>query len=206
MLRIQSYCHIKQNKIYLDGELLFEETETDTLKDFAIKSIKHLKIKYPKFYKMDDICKLGFLASEILLSNIREELGNDIAIILSNSKSTLVTDNTFQESINSYDHFYPSPSVFVYTLPNIMIGEISIRNKFMGENAFFIFDRFNETILTDYINLLYSAGKMNNCIGGWVDHSKDDYEAFMYVAISNEADTYYLEHKATEVRKLYELI
>ena len=87
-----------------------------------------------------------------------------------------------------------------------MIGEISIRNKFRGENAFFIFDRFNETFLTDYINLLHLTGKVNNCIGGWVDQSKDNYEAFMYIATLDKPAGSYVEHKAEEVRKLYELI
>ena len=87
-----------------------------------------------------------------------------------------------------------------------MIGEISIRNKFRGENAFFIFDRYNETFLTDYINLLHLNGKVKNCIGGWVDQSKDNYEAFMYIAISDKPVESIVEHKAEEVRKLYEFI
>jgi hypothetical protein len=207
MLRIKSYCHIKQNRIYLDGKLLFEDQEAETLKAFAVKAFRNNKFNYPKFFKMDEISKLGFLASEVLLSNLDEPITNEnVGIVLSNASSTLVTDTTFQDSIKSSDNFFPSPSVFVYTLPNIMIGEISIRNKFKGENAFFIFDHFNETFLTDYIDLLHLTGKVNNCLGGWVDQSKDNYEAFMYIAISDKPVESIVEHKAEEVRKLYEFI
>ena len=205
-MRITSYCHIKQNKIYLKDKLIFEDAEATGLKEFAIKSYRHFKLKYPKFFKMDDISKLGFLTAEILLSG-KEFLNREkTGIVLSNSQSTLVTDRLFQESINSYEHFYPSPSVFVYTLPNIMIGEISIKNKFRGENAFFIFDRFNEQFLTDYVNMLHAAGKVNNCIGGWVDQSEAHYEAFMYLAISDIEGETGINHEAEELRKLYELI
>ena len=155
---------------------------------------------------MDDISKLGFLAAEVLLKDIPEQKDSNTGLVFSNSQSTLVTDSLFQDSIKSDDDFYPSPSVFVYTLPNIMLGEISIRNKFRGENAFFIFDRFNEVFLTDYINLLFSEDKVNKCIGGWVDQSKDTYEAFMYFVHPMKTSEDCISHNPKEVRKLYEFI
>lgn len=207
MLHINTYIHIKKNRVYLDGKLLFEEPAADSLKAFTIKSFRHFKFKYPKFFKMDEISKLGFLAAEILLSNSAEQInGKDVGIVLSNSQSTLVTDKTFQNSIADKENFFPSPSVFVYTLPNIMIGEISIRNKFKGENAFFIFDRFNAETICNHINLLNSGGKLTHCLGGWVDQSEANYEAFMYFTSPGEKDETLLSHNAKEVRKLYELI
>jgi hypothetical protein len=156
---------------------------------------------------MDEISKLGFLAAEILLSNSGEQIhGKDVGIVLSNSQSTLVTDKTFQQSISDKENFFPSPSVFVYTLPNIMIGEISIRNKFTGENAFFIFDRFNAEYICNYINLLNSTGKLTHCLGGWVDQSEADYEAFIYLTSPEEKEGTLLNHNAEEVSKLYKLI
>jgi len=207
MLQITAYCHIKKNKVYLNGKLLYEDSGADSLKTFAVKVFRHFKFKYPKFFKMDEISKLGFLAAEILLSNTVEQIVNaDVGIVFSNSQSTLVTDKTFQESISDRENFFPSPSVFVYTLPNIMIGEISIRNKFMGENAFFIFERFNAEYLCNHINLLNSAGKLTHCLGGWVDQSAEDYEAFLYFTSPGEKENLLPGHSAEEVRKLYELI
>ena len=42
----------------------------------------------------------------------------------------------FQETIQHADSYYPSPALFVYTLPNIVTGEIAIRNKYYGETSF----------------------------------------------------------------------
>lgn len=207
MLQITAYCHIKKNKVYLNGKLLFEDPGADSLKTFSVKVFRHFKFKYPKFFKMDEISKLGFLGAEIMLSAIREQIGNaDVGIVLSNSQSTLVTDKTFQESISDKENFFPSPSVFVYTLPNIMIGEISIRNKYMGENAFFIFDRFNAEYLCNHINLLNLAGKLTHCLGGWVDQTTKDYEAFLYFTSPEQKEVLLPGHSAEVVRKLYELI
>ena len=93
---------------------------------------------------MDSLSKLAFLAGDILLNeelSIEEE--NNIALVFSNKASSLDTDRKHQESIQNQENYYPSPAVFVYTLPNICIGEISIKHKLYSENSFFIFDSFN---------------------------------------------------------------
>ncbi len=68
MLGISTYCHIKDNKVYRNGQLIFDG-ESLPLKDFLKAIYKHFGLKYPKFYKMDEISKLGFLASEIVLAS-----------------------------------------------------------------------------------------------------------------------------------------
>ena len=178
------------------------------MKDFLKAVYKHLNLKYAKFYKMDNISKLGFLASEVVLENVnKEELAeSEIGIVLSNSQSTLVTDKVHQKSINDSTNYYPSPSVFVYTLPNIMIGEISIKHHFRGENAFFIFEHFNSEFVSDYINLLFTNKKMKACLGGWVDQSANNYEAFVYWAEVTGKTNDAPEHTGKQIKKLYEII
>ena len=206
VLGIKTYCHIRDSSIFINGKLVFEDDSKDILKSFLVAAFKQHGIKYPKFYKMDDISKLGFLTAELLLREIDYEQGTDkVGLVLSNSHSTLVTDANFQESINDYGNFYPSPAVFVYTLPNIMIGEISIRHKLRGENAFFIFDRFNAGMVSEYINQLYAKGKLSYCIGGWVDQSPGGYEAFMYWAEPIEDKSVGIKHEENEIEKLYSL-
>ncbi|MCF6343021.1 MAG: beta-ACP synthase [Bacteroidales bacterium] len=205
---ITTCCHIKNNKVYLNGKLLFEDRKATDLNTFIKKAFRHFKPKYPKFFKMDDISKLGFLAAEIMLANnsgtdFKEE---EIGVVLSNSQSTLITDSRFQESINEDTNFFPSPAVFVYTLPNIMIGEISIRHKLRGENAFFIFAAFNAGFLTDYINGLFFSRKIKACIGGWVDEKEEGYEAFMYWTTAQSMQENTKAHSAQEVNKLYNSI
>jgi hypothetical protein len=203
-LVIQQTSHIKSNRIEINGERIFDDPAADDLKSLLTKAYRKLKINYPKFFKMDEISKLGFIGAELLMQAITTPYkAEEVGIVLSNNQSTLVTDSRFQESINDYEHFYPSPAVFVYTLPNIMMGEISIRHKLRGENAFFIFDRFNAGVLTDYINGLYAKGKLRYCIGGWVDQSASDYEAFLYWAEPLSKENVGVEHNPLELNKLY---
>ena len=207
-LKVKSYCHIKNHQIYVDGRLAFEVPRASSLKEFLKLAFKHFRPGYAKFYKMDEISKLGFLASEIILKDkpYQHLKPEDIGIVLSNSQSTLVTDTQFQESIEDDKNFYPSPSVFVYTLPNIMMGEISIRHGFRGENAFYIFENFLANYITDYINQLFLSNKLKACIGGWVDQSSENYEAFIYWADNKEDATTAIKHTGVEIERLYNLI
>ena len=180
---IQTYCHIKNNEAWLDGKSIFEGEENAIPKDFFKSLYKHLGIKYGKFHKMDKLCRLGFLASEILWNTVDRTtlIPRETAIIMANSTSSLDTDKKHQASIDDVDNYYPSPAVFVYTLPNIVIGEISIRNKIQGENSFFIFESFNAQFQKEYIDILFQTTKTQVCIGGWVDFLDDEYEAFLYI-------------------------
>ena len=203
-LTIKKYCHIKNNSIYVDGELLFTDKEAVGLRSFAKSVYRYLKPSYNKFFKMDEISKLGFLAADVLLKNIDVSSfkAEDISIILSNSHSTLVTDQNHQLTIDDFDNFFPSPSVFVYTLPNIIIGEISIRHRFRGENTFFIVENFNAELITNHINSLFLTRKSKAFVGGWINQSENDYEAFLYW-VSEGGD---IGHNASEINRLYKLI
>jgi hypothetical protein len=141
---------------------------------------RSLGVDYPKFYKMDQLSKLGWLASEILLNDntiLSTMQPEDIGIVLTNANSSLDTDIKYLDTVADI----ASPAVFVYTLPNIMIGEISIRNKFKGENAFFIFDRFDAGFLELYVGQLLDTGVLKACICGWVDVLGEDYKACLFL-------------------------
>jgi len=203
-LFVKKYCHIKNNSIFVDGELVYTDRDAEGLRAFAKSAYRYLKPSYNKFFKMDEISKLGFLAAEVLISDIELSSYNedDISIILSNSDSTLVTDKKHQVTVEDYDNFFPSPKVFVYTLPNIMIGEISIRHKLRGENTFFIVEKFNEELIVNHINSLFLTHKSKAFVGGWVNQSEDDYEAFLFW-VSDKGN---VPFNAIEMKQLYNII
>ncbi len=170
--------------------------------DFAsfLKSVyTHFKTDYPKFFKMDRLSKLAFMATEVLLWQPNSSQKNrNMAIILSNRASSLDTDRKYQQSISDEHNFYPSPAVFVYTLPNICIGEISIRHKLHSENSFFIFDAFNPGFLKDYTNSLLHTGKADEVLCGWVDVDEDRFEAFLYI-VSPTGNRLHTEQQLTKL-------
>lgn len=168
---------IENSKIVLYEQIIFE-SKTDHFSDFAKEAYKSLEFNYPKFHKMDNLSKLAFLASEIILKN---DDHSKTALVFANKSSSLDTDFKYQESINSQENYFPSPAVFVYTLPNICVGEISIKHKMQTENAFFVLDEFDEEFLNSYALQILQTGKAEKVLCGWVELYQESYKAFVYL-------------------------
>jgi hypothetical protein len=178
---IISYCSIRNCSVTVNDKQVFTGANTG-FKEFSTSLYKSLGIDYPKFYKMDNLCKLGFLSAEMLMREmeIRNRYkGKDTGLILMNSSSSLDTDRIHQNSILDRSDYFPSPSVFVYTLPNIVIGEICIHNKITGESTFFIQEKFNPAFLVNYVSYLFDCEIINSCIGGWIEIDGNNYESLV---------------------------
>jgi len=199
-LYIQSYCHIKNDQLWLNGKDIFKDAQKNDLKGFLKNSYKNQNINYPKFFKMDNLSKLAILASELILSKIDvQEFDNNIALVFSNNASSLDTDRKHQKTINDLDDYFPSPAIFVYTLPNIGIGEISIKHQLKSENAFFVFEEFNAGFHRNYENSLIQNKKSKAVLGGWINVDEENYSAFLYMV--SEHGT--IEHTEQNLLKLY---
>ena len=129
---------ISDYQVIKDGALLFESTQRTDVNLFLKEIYKYLELSYLKFFKMDHLSKLGFLASELLLREIPNEHFDHMDLFLACSSSSLDSDMEYQKTIRDKENYFPSPSVFVYTLPNIVIGEIAIRFGVHGNNSMFI--------------------------------------------------------------------
>lgn len=170
-------CLIENSTIFINEHEVFR-TEPCSFNDFAKVVYKKFDINYPKFHKMDSLSKLAFLASDGIL---KQEAEKNIALVLANKSSSLDTDIKYQESINSTENYYPSPAVFVYTLPNICIGEISIRYQLQTENAFFVLDSHDDFFLKNYSKNLLKSGKAEKVLCGWIELFQENYKAFVYL-------------------------
>lgn len=183
---IKSFCHIKNKTVSLNGNVVFHD-DSELFTDFIKNAYKGVETKYSKFFKMDNLSKLAFLAADILLKgeNLDSEMDHNIALVFSNKAASLDTDRLHQEAIQNRNDYFPSPAVFVYTLPNICIGEISIKYKLFSENSFFIFDSLNAEHLVSYSNSLLDMKKADEVLCGWVDFDENHYEAFLYLVGKN---------------------
>lgn len=170
-------CTIEHSKITINGDIIFE-SHNESFQEFAKKAYKSMDLSYPKFHKMDSLSKLAFLSAEMLL---KDEDHSRTALVFANKSSSLDTDFKYQESINSQENYFPSPAVFVYTLPNICVGEISIKHKMQTENAFFVLDEFDEEFLNDYSEQILRSGKADKVLCGWVELYQENYKAFVYL-------------------------
>lgn len=175
--RITAVTIVRDNKVYRNGITVFESDATGI--PFLNMAYEVLDNNYPKFFKMDALCKLGTIASTVLLKDFDNNSykPEEVGIVLSNKNGSIEADINYFESSKSF----PSPSLFVYTLPNIVIGEISIRNGFKGENAFFISEKFNACWIHFYVNDLMQQHGIKACVCGWADVVDEQYEAIFFL-------------------------
>ena len=133
---------------------------------------------YPKYYKMDGLCRLGFVASELLLraeGHRLETPREDCAVVFVNRSSSIVADKCYQTSIQDAENYYPSPAAFVYTLPNIVTGEIAIRSHYMGETSFYILPEKDNNTIDMLLNTAFQDKVTKHVIGGWIDYPNDEH-------------------------------
>ncbi len=92
---------------------------------------------YMKFSKMDDYCKLGTTAVQLLLSKtnkLAQYSPYEISLIVNTDTGCIESDLAHLDNITA-EEYNSSPAIFVYTLPNVVAGEISIKNKIKGEGV-----------------------------------------------------------------------
>ncbi len=108
------------------------------------------------------------------------------AVVFANRSSSLDNDKRFQETI-SRDNYFPSPAVFVYTLPNIVTGEVAIRNKIMGETSFFILESFDAEKMMIFADWAFSSAGIRRVLCGWTEYL-DGHCDVLVMMVEKESD------------------
>ena len=173
---------ITTTEVVVDGKLL---DVTCSGSDLLTELYRKYVNDYAKYFKMDILCKLGFIATELLLhaeGNERFVPCEDRAVVLFNRSSSLHADTSFESTIHNRKSFYPSPAVFVYTLPNIVTGEIAIRNKYYGETNFIVTESHDETVVENIIDGVLTDDMTTSVITGWLEaECEEKFNAEIYI-------------------------
>ena len=175
---ISHRVYITQDGVSVDGTV-FSTRNTGSL---LLKELYKSEIDdYPKFYKMDMLTRLAFVASELLLKaegQTSETPTEGRAIIFFNRTSSIVADRQYMETIQDAENYFPSPSAFVYTLPNITTGEIAIRHQYQGETSFYILAEKDGELMDKIIRTSFLDEKTTSMIAGWIDcQNESQFEA-----------------------------
>jgi hypothetical protein len=171
-LTIASAVAMSHRQVSLNGSAWHSADEALDLPAFTREVYRKLEMNYLKFYKMDDACKQGIVCGEMLIRSIPDfdRMPSDrIGICLGGSKGSLDTDQRYFATYGLRDDTIPSPGLFVYTLPNILIGELCIRHKITGEQACFVIQQTQLECLYLYTSTLFEMGRIDACILGWND-------------------------------------
>ncbi|WP_410879149.1 3-oxoacyl-ACP synthase [Myroides sp. DW712] len=181
---ITDYCTIKEGEVILNGAVVFRMNteESEDVMSFLKRIYKEQAVEYPKFFKMDRLSKLAFIGAELLLKpTTHSQPQYKTALYLSNATSSLDTDLKHSASILDEQAYYPSPAVFVYTLANICLAEISIRHQLQGENAFFLAPAYDAKTMHAYATYALQTNRAERIICGWVDYLEEEYQLVLYL-------------------------
>ena len=127
---------------------------------------------YPKFFKMDTLSQLGFIGAEILLQEKLIDDKENCAIIFGNTCASIKNDTDYLKTIDSPENYYPSPSIFVYTLPNIVTGEIAIKHKIYGETCFYVVEQKEQ--LYEIAKQQIEINNIPSALVGWVECKEEN--------------------------------
>jgi 3-oxoacyl-(acyl-carrier-protein) synthase len=177
---ITQTCIIEKGTILLNGNCIFDLKNVEDFPAFIRAAYKTVGTDDRKFYKMDDLSKLGYIAAACLFAGMNEASlcePQEKGIVLSNASSSLDSDRKHLHEINTLGNREASPAIFVYTLPNVMMGELCIRYKIQGENTFFITPHYEEDLIRRYAELAMERQQLRACLIGWCELVGNEYKA-----------------------------
>lgn len=175
-LTVLRHVRITPQGVWIDGHALLVDGTNSALLTAIYKQWAN---DYPKFYKMDGLSRLAFVAGELLTKATAGQpsmvLADSTAIVFVGNSGSLASDIKYQDTIRQADNFFPSPAHFVYTLPNIATGELAIRHNVYGETAFFIASQPDEAQIHTLLQTAVMDGEATHVLGGWLEYEADDH-------------------------------
>ena len=147
-------------------------------KDWLTAIYKQHIGNYPKFYKMDMLSRLAFVATEILLQAEGKErfvTSDDRAVIMFNHSSSVQADRSYLSTIADDENCFPSPSIFVYTLPNMAVAEVAMRNLYHAETSLYILPERDDHVMQQVVRASLLDKTTCSMITGWLDYEDNDH-------------------------------
>ena len=121
----------------------------------------------PKFYKMDLFSRVAYLASAMLLREEKEV--EEMPFILFNRSSSVLADRHHLRSCHGPEGFYPSPSAFIYTLPNVVMGDLAVHYGLKGETTLLILPEKDEALMERITGSVFTQTGARMMLTGWAD-------------------------------------
>ena len=173
---------IDRDRIILDGKLI----DNDGLTGISMLTsiYKKYNIGYPKYYKMDPLCRLGFIGAELLMD--KDIDGDRHAIVVVGHSGSIIDDIRYQETISDKENYFPSPAVFVYTLANIVTGEIAIRHKIHGESSSYLINDYTPEVIATLLFSTFDDSEIDQVTGGWIEATGENDFSLRFVTVDRK--------------------
>lgn len=128
-----------------------------------------------RFFKMDLYSRLAYVGTSILAKDALEASApEDRALVIFTQNGSVLADRKHLSTFANPDEFFPSPAVFINTLPNVVLGEIAVKNSIKGETTLVLLPARDEMAMQRIIDATVSAARPSALICGWVDCDAED--------------------------------
>ena len=128
-----------------------------------------------RFFKMDLFSRLAYVGTGLLAKDALEGIApEEIAILLFTVNGSVLADRKHLSTYTHTDEYYPSPSVFINTLPNVVLGEIAMKNTIKGETTLVMLPEKDEPLNEKIVAATLAATRPTAVMAGWVDCTAED--------------------------------
>ena len=139
----------------------------------------------PKFYKMDVFSRLAYLAAALLIKADDHDSGQ-LALLFFNQSGSLIQDREHLRTFMGCNDFYPSPGTFLYTLPNVVMGEIAMKYGVKGETSLIMLPSKDHNLMNEVLRATADFTSSPTIITGWVECSSEEtFEAELNLITKN---------------------
>lgn len=179
--RIIHTVELNGSRLLVDGRCLIslEERGGESLHEKFNAFYKLGGFDYPRFFKMDPFCKAGVLCALPVLKYMKNQpRAEDSGFLLFTSSGCRMAD---EEHIQQFSQGMPSPAVFVYTLPNILVGEWSILSGWKGWCQCHIVQGADKNLILNAVERHYKQGNEAPLAAAWCVVEPGHVEAFLFI-------------------------
>lgn len=121
------------------------------------------KQPYPKFHKMDLLCKVSLLCVRKLMNETGTDTLGQTDILAFTKDGCLVSDMAHAGMITEGERL-ASPAVFVYTLPNILTGELAIYLHSLGATELYCVDSLQSDMIDKTVKMRMKTTKCDTML------------------------------------------
>ena len=128
-----------------------------------------------RFFKMDLYSRLAYVATSLLAKDSLEGCDpEEVALVVFTQNGSVLADRKHLSTFSNPEEFFPSPAVFINTLPNVVLGEIAVKNSIKGETTLVLLPGRDESAMNRIIDATLAATKPAVMICGWIDCDAED--------------------------------
>ena len=152
-----------------------------------------------RFFKMDLYSRIAYVGSCLLAKDsLKGFEPEDVSLLLFTLNGSILADRKHISSYSNPEEYYPSPSVFINTLPNVVLGEIAVKNTIKGETTLVMLPTKDDAMMETIVDITLVATQPSAMIYGWVDCVSED--SFFAELKLKKPNIYNMEELTNEIK------